>query len=179
MTFIYEAFVPQLLESPPHGLHEWEVHRAIVITEIHPASHAADGFLPFLGIAQNDFATLSVEASDAEAFNIAFAVEAQCLLDFHFDRQAVAIPAKAPFDVAATHSPESRNNVLDRARKEMAIMRKSSGKRRAVVKNERRLMECLSKRFSKNLLLVPEVECLEFNLSQLQMFRNRFHNVCS
>ena len=45
-----QAFVIQLLEDPPHALHEGGIHGAISIFKVNPATHAPDCLLPFLGV---------------------------------------------------------------------------------------------------------------------------------
>ena len=47
------SLIPQLLEYPPDGLHEGEVHGLVIVIEVYPAAHAGHGFAPFLDIGQD------------------------------------------------------------------------------------------------------------------------------
>src|SRR5690606_35928011 len=114
------------------------VHGLVVVAEVDPATHAAHGDLPLLGEAEHARAASRVEAVDAVGLDVGFAVEVELVLDQALDRQAVAVPAEAALDGAALHRLVARDDVLDRAGEEMAVVRESGRERGPVVEDERR-----------------------------------------
>ena len=177
VTLVDQVLVPQLLEHPPDRLHERGVHGPVGVAEIDPASRPLDGLFPFPGVTQDDLAALVVELGDPETLDGGFSAHAQRLLDLHFDRQAVAIPAEAAVHVAAAHGPEAWNDVLDRAGQQMPVVWQTGGERRAVVENERRPAAGLVQRLLKDAPLVPGPQDVEFDVDQLHVIGNRLHAV--
>ena len=175
IALVDEVLVPHLPERPPYRFHEGQVHGPVVVTEIDPATGPTHGLFPLLGIAQHNLAALGVEVGQPKALDLALAVQVQGLLNFHFDRQAVAVPAKATVHIAATHGPEARNDIFDRSGQQMAVVRQAGGERRAVVKNERLPVPSFFQRLFKNLVVVPELQDFQLDLGELDILSNRFH----
>ena len=177
VALIDQVLVPQLLEHPPDRFHERGVHGPVGVAEIDPAARPLDGLFPLPGVAQDDLAALVVELGDPETLDGGFSAHAQRLLDLHFDRQAVAVPAEAAVHVAAAHGPEAGNDVLDRAGQQMPVVRQAGGERRPVVENERRPVTGLVQRLLEDAPLVPGAQDVELDVDQLHVVGNRLHAV--
>jgi hypothetical protein len=78
------------------------------------------------------------------------------------DREPVAVPPEAPFDIPPTHAPVAGNDVFDRAGEEMTIVWSSGGERRTVVKDERFALRGRTApiRFLKRIQRLPEAKTL-------------------
>ena len=57
--------IPELLEDPPHRFHELRVHGFVVIVEVDPAAHAADGLAPLSDVGLHQRAARLVEMRNA------------------------------------------------------------------------------------------------------------------
>jgi hypothetical protein len=150
--------VPELLEHPPHALHVGGVHRLVVVVEVHPAPDARDGLAPLGDIGEHHLAALAVERIDAERQDLARAGQAQRFLRERFDRQPVAVPAKAPLHGMAAHVPVAGHDVLDRADEQMPVVRRARREGRAVVEDERLTSAAAPIRLGKRVELAPELE---------------------
>jgi len=62
--------------------------------------------------------------------------EVQFLFRMQFGRQAVAVPAEAAVDRLAAHGLKARDQILDEAGDQMAVVRQAVGKGRAVIEHE-------------------------------------------
>lgn len=91
--------IKQLLKHPPHTLHKTRIQRFVIILEIDPTPHSRHGCLPFLGITHHDGSTFGIVLVDAHGFYVIGGLDIQLFIDFVLDRQAVAIPTKAAFDM--------------------------------------------------------------------------------
>jgi hypothetical protein len=60
---------------------------------------------------------------DPVSLDLRFGVKPQFLRDFHFDRQAVGIPAGFPLAIITPHGSIAREEVFDSPGKAMARMR--------------------------------------------------------
>ena len=127
------ALVPELLEDPPDGLHEAEVHRLVVVVEVDPAAHARDGLAPFTDVLEHHRAALLVELVDAKLLDLGSPRDAKRFLGERLDREAVGIPAETALDVLAAHRLVTRNDVLDRTGEQVSVVGKPRGERRPVV----------------------------------------------
>eukprot|EP00966_Prymnesium_polylepis_P237473 5492223-Prymnesium_polylepis.2 len=136
---VHEPLLVQLLEHPPHRLHERQVHRLVVILKVNPAADALDGLLPLLGVAHHNLAALGVVVGDAHLEHIVASLDVERLVDLKLDRQPVAVPPEAALDVVARLVSVAADDVLDGAGEDVAVVRQTRGERRAVVERERRL----------------------------------------
>ena len=134
-AFIDQALVPELLDHPPDRLHVPSVHGLVVVVEIHPAPQPRDGVAPFGHVAFDDGATFGVVARHAKFGDGLLGRHAERLVDFLFDGQAVAIPAKAPLHVAPLHRPVARHHVFQHRRHQIAVVGQTCRKRRPVVED--------------------------------------------
>src|SRR6187402_1595599 len=68
--------------------------------------------------------------------NLRRAHEPEGFLCERLDRQAVAVPTETAFDRVSTHVPIAWDDVFDRPREQVAVMRRTRGEGRAIVENE-------------------------------------------
>ena len=176
MRSVDAALVPELLEDPPHRLHEAEVHRLVVVVEVDPAAHARDGLAPFTDVLEHHRAALFVELVDAELLDLRSPSDAKRLLGKRLDRKAVGIPAEASLDVLAAHRLVTRNDVLDCAGEQVSVVGKTSGKRRPVVELVALLAFVFLKRLRKRSVLLPERENLLLHLREGDFIRYRLEH---
>ena len=136
VALVDAALVPKLLEGPPDALHEGRLHGLVIVVEVHPAADARDGLAPLRHVAQHHGAALLVEGVDAVPADFVGAVHAQGVLGEGLDGQAVAVPAEAPLHVAPAHGLVPRDDVLDDARQEVAVVGEAGGEGGAVIEAE-------------------------------------------
>ena len=132
---IHVSLFKQLPKHPPHGLHELRVQGLVIVVKINPAAHARDGLLPLLAIAHDNAAALLVIVADAHGEHVILGADAELLVDLVLDGQAMAVPAEAARDVVAGGGLVARDDVLDGAGEDVAVVRQARGERRAVVED--------------------------------------------
>src|SRR5690606_40823350 len=84
------ALVPQLLEHPPHALHEREVESPVVVLHVDPPAEPADDELPLVGGLFDELPTGGDEPVDAELLDLPRAGQAELLLYFQ-DRKSIRL----------------------------------------------------------------------------------------
>ena len=168
VALVDAILVPELLEDPPHRLHEVDVHRLVVVIEVDPAPHSGDRLPPFRDVGLHHLATLLVEDVDPALENLARAGEAERLLRKRFDRQPVTIPTESPLDVMPPHAPVAGNDVLDRAGEEVAIMRRTRREGWPVIEDECRPIATTTVALGERVRLVPEREDLSLHLREIR-----------
>ena len=136
MRSIDAILVPELSEDPPDRLHELDVHRLVVIIKVDPASDSSDDRAPIRDITLHHRAALLIELCDPVIDDLSSAREAERILRQGFDRQAMTVPTEAPRDWVPAHVPVARDDVLDRAREEVSIVRSTCRERRPVIKDK-------------------------------------------
>lgn len=84
--------------------------------EIDPPSHPLDSLSPFAGVAHDDGPAFCIVRGDSHFHDIFFACDAELLVDFVFDGEAVRVPAKTPFDRIPIAMGKTGHRVLLRVR---------------------------------------------------------------
>jgi hypothetical protein len=160
-ALVDEALVEELLEGPPHALHEREVHGLVVVVEVDPATDAGDGLLPLVHVAEHAGAALLVELPDAVGADVGGAREPELLLDVHLDGQTVGVPAEATLDAVTAHRPVARDDVLQCAGDDVAVVRQARREGRAVVEDVGLLGGALVHGAGEDVAALPELEDAE------------------
>ena len=142
------------------------------MVEVDPAAHARHGTAPFADVAHDHGAAGFVERGDAVFADPVGAGDAEGLLGERLDGEAVAVPAEAALDMLATHRLVARDDVLDCAGEQMAVVRKTRGERRAVVEDEGVAVLRLLQALRKSVVLLPEGEDLLFHPVEVCLVRN-------
>ena len=93
VSLVEQAALEKILQRPPHALHEALVVRDVGLLQIDPKADPLGQPFPLLHVAPDTFLALVDKRFDAVGFDLFFAVDAQFFTDFHFDRQAVRVPA--------------------------------------------------------------------------------------
>ncbi len=115
---------------------------------------------PLFGIAQNDFAALFIEAGDPKLFDRSGARQIKRLFDLIFDRQPVAVPAKAARYVIPFHGFVAQDNIFDGASQMMSIVGQPCRKGRPIIKAKSRAgFSALRQSFQKCAPLAKRREC--------------------
>ncbi len=135
-TLVHQALVVQGLERPDDALHVRQVERAVGVVEVDPAGLAGDVLLPLLRVPQHRRAAGVVEDLDAHLEHVSAALDAELALGLELGGQAVGVPAEAALDPASAHRLVARDDVLDVAGEQVAVVRQAVGERRAVVEHE-------------------------------------------
>ncbi len=157
-SFVNEPFLIELAKDPPHRFHVVKIHRVIGIFKRDPPRHASDDLFPLFCISQNNRAALFIEGRNAKSFDGGCAGQLFCLLDLVFHGQTMAVPPKAADHIVPFHRLVAEDNIFDRPRQNVAIVRQSSCEGRPVVKGKVGLVFPFFQRFFENALLLPEVE---------------------
>ena len=135
-ALIDEPLVVEGLEDPQDGFHERGVERLVVVFEVDPAAHAADVLFPFVGVLQHRFPCCGIELVNAHLKDFVLGLQPQLTHGLKFCRQTVGIPAEAALDALAPHGLVARYDVFDVAGQQVAVVRQTVCKRRAVVEDE-------------------------------------------
>lgn len=109
------------------------VTHLVVVVEVDPAAQPLDRVPPLLAVPHHDGTALGVVLLQAHLHDGGFARDAELLVDFMFNGQAMGVPAETPLDVEALHGPVSRDDVLDGRSKEMAVVGEAGRERGAIV----------------------------------------------
>ena len=135
-ALVDQALLVQLLEGPDDRLHELGVHGAVVVVEVDPARLAGDVVAPLAGVLQHRLAAGLVELLDAQLDDLVGGLDAVEAHRLELGGQAVGVPAEAALDPLAAHRLVARDQVLDVAGEQVAVVRQPVGERRAVVEDE-------------------------------------------
>ena len=135
-ALVDQALVPQRLERPDDRLHVVGVHRLVVVVEVDPAGLAGDVVAPLAGVLHDRLAAGVVELLDAELDDLVGGLDAVQTHRLELGGQAVGVPAEAALDTLAAHRLVARDEVLDVAGQQVAVVRQAVGERRTVVEDE-------------------------------------------
>mmetsp|Transcript_8452 Transcript_8452/g.14176 ORF Transcript_8452/g.14176 Transcript_8452/m.14176 type:complete len:410 (-) Transcript_8452:186-1415(-) len=122
-----EALVKDGLEGPPHGLHEFAVHRLVVVLEVDPPSEATHDVLPLLRVGHHNLSASPVVLGHADLLSLLGGLDVVPLVDLVLDGEAVAVPAEAAGAVVACLRCVSRHGVLDGSGGDVAVVGQSRG----------------------------------------------------
>ena len=171
MALVDEILIPHLLQSPPFGLDVVIVVSNVRILHVSPETYAVAHVLPLVLVCPNGFLTLLDEGLNAVSFDLGLAVDAQSLLDFKFNREAVCIPACLEDDCLALHCMISRDNVLNDSCLNMSDMRLAVSRRRAVIEGKSRSTVSLGRNaLLINVVFFPELENLFLSVYEIKVF---------
>ena len=169
VALVEQALLPDLLERPPLRLDEVVLVGDVRVLHVSPEADDIGELLPHALVLPDGLAALLDERLDAVCLDLFLAVDADLLLDFELNRQAVRIPASLSEDLLALHRGEARQHVLDDARQDMADMRLAVGRRRAIVEREGiaalALVDCLL----SDVMCFPELADLLLALHEIQV----------
>lgn len=87
-TSVDETLLVELLEDPPHALHEGRIKRLVVILKIDPPAQSADDLLPLRGVSHHDLSALSVVLGNSQLEDVIASFNAKLFVDFKLDRQS-------------------------------------------------------------------------------------------
>src|SRR6185437_14916001 len=118
------------------ALHVGEVERLVVVVEVDPAGLPGDVLLPLLGVPEYGVAAGLVEGLDAHLEDVGLAGDTEQPFCFDLGGQAVRVPAEPAVHLVAAHGLVARDDVLDVAGQQVAVVREPVGERRAVVEDE-------------------------------------------
>ena len=135
-ALVGEPLLPQLLEGPHDRLHVVEVEGLVVVVEVDPAGLPGHVVAPLRGVLEDRLPALRVERLDAHLEDLVGGLDAELAHRLELGRQAVGVPAEAALHPAAAHRLVARDEVLDVAGQEVAVVRQAVGERRAVVEDE-------------------------------------------
>ena len=135
-ALVDQALVVELLEGPHDRLHEVGVHGLVVVVEVDPAGLAGDVVAPLAGVLEDRLAAGGVELLDAQLVDLVGGLEAQLAHRLELGGQAVGVPAEAALDAPPAHRLVARDEVLDVAGQQVAVVRQPVGEGRAVVEDE-------------------------------------------
>ena len=167
-----QAGVVDLLEAPPHRLHELGAHGPVGLVHVHPVAHALGETGPGVDVAGDRRAAALVERLDAVGLDVGLAGEAELLLDGELDGQSVAVPPGLPVDAEALHRLETREHVLESARLDVVGARHAVGGGRALVERPTGAVGGLRQRLAESVVVAPEREHVVLQRRQVDLRRD-------
>ena len=162
-ALVDQALVVELLEGPHDGLHVVLVHGLVAVLEVDPASLTGDVVLPLVGVVHDGLGAVLVEAVQSHGLDLALVGDAQLLLRLQLGRKAVAVPAEDARDVVAGHGAVARDDVLDVASEQVAVVRQAIGERRTVVEDVFLIALAVVKAGLEGVVLLPVLQYLFFH----------------
>ena len=133
LAAVEEPLAVQLGKRPPDALHVAAAVRDVGVFEVHPVPDAGGHLLPVADVAEDARLTTLDEPADPVGLDPGAPVDAELLLDLHFHREAVGIPAGDPLGPAAAHGLEPGEDVLEHPGQDMPVVRAPVRGRRPVV----------------------------------------------
>ena len=121
---------------------------------------------PLLYVALHNGPALVVVASDAELGHSILRRHTKLFVDLVLNGQTMAVPAKAPHDIASLHGPITRHDVFYRACNQMAVMRQTRRKRWPVIENEGLLALSFFQRLFEGVRFLPQIEDLVLHINK-------------
>ena len=135
-ALVGEPLLPQLLEGPHDRLHVVEVEGLVVVVEVDPPRLPGDVLAPLVGVLEDRLPALRVERLDPHLEDLVGGLDAELAHRLELGGQAVGVPAEAALDPSAAHGLVARDQVLDVAGQQVAVVGQAVGERRAVVEHE-------------------------------------------
>ena len=135
-ALVDQALVVHGLEGPDDRLHEAGVERLVVVVEVDPARLAGDVVAPVPGVLQHRLAADLVELLDAQLADLVGRLQPELAHRLELGGQPVGVPAEAPLDPLAAHRLVARDDVLDVAGEQVAVVRQPVGEGGPVVEDE-------------------------------------------
>ncbi len=133
---VHETLLVELLERPDDRLHVVEVEGLVVVLEVDPAGLAGDVVAPLVGVGEDRRPAGVVEDVDAHLDDLVGGLDALEAHRLELGGQAVGVPAEAALDAAPAHGAVARDQVLDVAGQQVAVVGQAVGERRSVVEDE-------------------------------------------
>ena len=135
VALVDQPALPVLLQDPPQRLDVVVGEGDVRGRQIDPVAEPLGHLLPFLDVLEHALPAFLDEGRDAVLLDRLLAGEAELLLDFELDRQAVGVPAALARDIEPAHGLVAREDVLERARQHMMDAGPAVGRRRPLVEN--------------------------------------------
>ena len=172
VTFIKEAFVPDLFQCPPFGFDIFVMVSNIRMIHVSPETNTVTHGTPFFFVSPNAFFTFCDEGFYAVIFNLRFAVQTQRFFNFQFNRQAVSIPTSFSQNFVAFHCFVTRDQVFDRSCDDVADMRFAVCCRGAIIESKYRSTFSCFDALAEDVMFFPELFCLNFSFHKVQIGRH-------
>ncbi len=135
-ALVDQALVVELLEGPDDRLHVVGVHGPVVVVEVDPARLAGDVLAPLAGVLHHRRPAGVVELLDAHLDDLVGRLDPQLAHGLELGGQAVGVPPEPALDATPTHGLVARDQVLDVAGEQVAVVGQAVGERRPVVEDE-------------------------------------------
>ena len=171
-ALVQKLLLEDLLQCPPLGLDVVIVVGNVRVLHIGPEADLVGEVLPHALILPDVFLTVIDKRRDTVVLDLILAVDADLLLDLELDRKTVGIPAGLTRYHRTLHRVESRNHVLERARLDMADVRLTIRRRRAIVENVGWITLVLLDGLLEDMILSPELLDLALALYKVHVCIN-------
>ena len=135
-ALVDQPLVVHGLEGPHDRLHEAGVERLVVVVEVDPARLSGHVVAPLAGVLQHRLAAGLVELLDAQLADLVRGLQPELTHRLELGGQTVGVPAEAPLDPLAAHRLVARDDVLDVAGEQVAVVRQAIGEGGSVVEDE-------------------------------------------
>ena len=171
-ALVQKLLLEDLLQCPPLGLDVVIVVGNVRVLHIGPEADLVGEVLPHALILPDVFLTVVDKRRDTVVLDLILAVDADLLLDLELDRKTVGIPAGLTRYHRTLHRVESRNHILERARLDMADVRLTIRRRRAIVENVGWITLVLLDGLLEDMILSPELLDLALALYKVHVCIN-------
>ncbi|MBS1252833.1 MAG: hypothetical protein MAG451_01875 [Anaerolineales bacterium] len=153
-----------MLKYPPDRLHVLVLQRDVWIVHIDPEANPLRHLLPLFHVAEHALSAQIVEGRDTVLLDLAFAGEAEFLLDLKLYRKSMCIPAPLPEHMLALHRVVAREQILEHPRQYVMGSRQTVSRWRTFVKHVPRSVLAELQALGKRVLLPPQLQNFLFKL---------------
>ena len=167
-ALVEEAAVVDLLECPPFGLDEVVLVGDIGVVHVGPEADDFREVFPHALVFPDGLFAFGDERLETIFFDLLLAVEAELLLDFDLNGQAVGVPAGLAGNEVVLHGAVPRDHVLDDTGQDVTDVRFAVRGGRAVIEDVGRTAVLLLG-LLEDVSLVPELCDFVFTLHKIEV----------
>mmetsp|Transcript_37061 Transcript_37061/g.94824 ORF Transcript_37061/g.94824 Transcript_37061/m.94824 type:complete len:440 (-) Transcript_37061:3-1322(-) len=170
---VNQALVEKLLEAPPNGLHEGQIHGLVVVVEVDPPAKPLHDLTPFIGVHLHNGPALLVVLVDPHLQHVLAALDVEFLVDDALYWHTVAVPAEPPLNVIAALVRMAAHHVLDGTGQDVPVVRQAGSEGGPIVEVERLLALRLPQALLERIDIFPILERGLLFLREARFLRER------
>ncbi len=168
VILVDQSFVENRFQGPPDRLDVVVVAGDVGCIHIHPVSHLFGQPSPSLAVVLDMMIDqrlcLGVEFTGSVLLDLGLVFQAQFFFHRNLHRKSVSVPSCLAGNLVPLHGFETTDDILDRAAEDMMHSRLAVHGRRPFVKRKKPVAG-LVETFSENIVVLPEIENLCFDLA--------------
>ena len=170
-ALIQQAFVEDLLQSPPFGLDIIVGVGNVGVIHVGPVANDAGEVLPHSFVFPNTLFTFLDKGSQTVFFDLLFAVQTQLFLDFQLNGQTVGVPTGLTGYHVTLHGAVTGDHILNYTGQYVTDVGFAVGSGGAVIKSIGRTVFALFDTLCENVFLFPKFQNFAFAFGKVHIGR--------